>query len=150
MMIRTRPKNWQNFCQKTHYACNLQICKNILILFHLLFFGESQRFFSSLFLFEFLMNFLHIFKLIDPTFSIAFSHFTQGLILVSTLFYIFLVDSIHGGFSRLYCGVRELILERAELILQPFVALGQGQTIVDRVVDYPRYHEDRWSCLRSC
>jgi len=43
---KNETKKLAEFFAKTHYACNLQICKNILILFHLLFFwGKAKDFF---------------------------------------------------------------------------------------------------------
>ena len=106
-----RPKNWRNLLiNPLCMQCNLQICKKSHFV-SFVFSGKPKIFRVPSLKRPQFDSFLHIFKLIDSTFGIAFSHFTQGLILVSTLFNIFLVDSVHGSFSRLNCSVRELILK---------------------------------------
>lgn len=78
---------------------------------------------------------LHIFKLVDPAFGVALPDLAQRLVLVTPLFDILLVDPVHGGLTSLVSRVGQLILEGAQLTLEPLVTLGQGQPIVDGVVD---------------
>ena len=78
---------------------------------------------------------LHVLKLVHSPLRVALSHLPQGLVLVAALSDVLLVDAVHRRLSGLVPGVRQVLLQRLELVLESLVALGQRQTIVDRVFD---------------
>ena len=78
---------------------------------------------------------LHVFELVDSALGVALSDLSQGLVLVAPLSDILLVDAIHGRLAGLVPRVSQVLLERPQLALEPLVALGQSQALVDRILD---------------
>ena len=78
---------------------------------------------------------LHVFKLIDTPFGVAFTDFPQRLVLVTTLPDIFLVDPIHCRLSSLISGVRQILLQRLQLVLESLIPFCQCQTLLNGVLD---------------
>ena len=78
---------------------------------------------------------LHIFKLIHAPLCVAFPDLPQGLVLVTTLPDIFLVDPTHCRLSSLISGVRQILLQRLQLVLESLIPFCQCQTLLNGVLD---------------
>ena len=102
--------------------------KNIIFL---------QRIFFSTFEVSLLIPscYLHVLELIDPSLGVAFPDLPQGLVLVSSLPDVLLVDAVHRRLASLVPCVSQVLLQRLQLIVKTFVTLSKGQAIVDRVLD---------------
>lgn len=73
--------------------------------------------------------------MIDPSLGVAFPDLPQGLVLVSSLPDVLLVDAVHRRLAGLVPRVGQVFLQRLQLIVKTFVALSQGQSIVYGVFD---------------
>jgi len=57
------------------------------------------------------INNLHILKLVNPALGVTLPHLAQGLILVTPLLDILLMDPVHGGLTSFVPRVAQLVLQ---------------------------------------